>query len=227
MSFILKILESSDIERAKLEGLPWMRAMVEGQASQEDYLAFLFDLYHVVKHFCPTMAAAFSRCGDDGSPLRLHLQQAMHEEQGHDEMVLDDVKAFRVDVAQVISRQPSPPVVALLASNYHLVDRDHPAMVLGMLYTQEFMASCYAGLVANNMAESLGMSGDTGFSFLLSHSSLDQEHVVRLHNLIATFDNPGVQDKIVQAINLNFYLLRQWVQHLMKQPPETAGTVRK
>src|SRR5690606_22093784 len=56
--FVVDVLEAVDLQRAELERLPLLRRMRDGRCGRSVYCAFLADLYHVVWHFCPTMAAA-------------------------------------------------------------------------------------------------------------------------------------------------------------------------
>jgi len=119
--------------------------MIHHGLSLVQYKAFLHDLYHVVWHFCPTMAAAAARCDDRYRHVRYELYERIEEEKGHETWVLEDIEAIGGDVASVKAGPPSAPVQAMLAFNYHGVDRVHPCSVLGMLYMLEVVSSVYAG----------------------------------------------------------------------------------
>lgn len=214
MSFVLNVLEASDLHRGELEGLPLLRRMMDGRSSRSHYISFLSDLYHVVWHFCPVMAAAASRCPDEFRQVRTHLYQAMEEEQGHEQMVLDDLEVFGVEPGRTCGRTPSDPMQVLVASNYYLVDRVHPCSVLGMLYVLEFIASAYAGSIADSIAAGFGMPATSGFGFLKSHATLDQQHVERLHKLLNTIGQPLARQRVIEATNLNFYLFKEWIRQL-------------
>ena len=212
--FVVELLEATDLHRAELESVPILRQMLDGQCSRHEYIKFLSDLYHVVRHFCPIMGAAVSRCPDQFRQLRSHLYGAMQDEQGHEEMVLDDLAVFDVDIDRVRNSRLAGPVLALVSSNYHLADRGHPCSVIGMLYVLELISSAYAGSIAVGLARGFGMQPEAGFSFLQSHASLDEMHVVRLHALLNTINDEQAQQQVIEATNSNFYLFKEWIRQI-------------
>ncbi len=212
--FIVKFLEATDLQRAELESLPLLLEMIDGQCSRRLYIQFLADLYHVVRNFCPIMAAAASRCPDQYRQLRSHLYDAMQEEQGHEQMVLDDLAEFDIDANPVRDSRAAGPILALVSTNYYLADRAHPCSVIGMLYVLEFIASAYAATIAIGLARGFQMPPEAGFSFLQSHASLDAIHVVRLHALLNTLDDPQAQQAVIEAANANFHLFKEWIRQL-------------
>src|SRR5436190_1975830 len=73
MSFFITLIELTDASRRDFEALPKVHAMVHHGLPLAEYKAFLLDLYHVVWHFCPMMAAAAARCGDEFRGVRYEL----------------------------------------------------------------------------------------------------------------------------------------------------------
>lgn len=206
MSFFITLLEMTDASRRDLENVPKVHQMIHHGLSLDEYRAFLHDLYHVVWHFCPIMAAAASRCDDGLRGLRYDLYERIEEEKHHEEWVLEDLVAMQGDVAAARANPPSAPVQAMLGFNYHAVDRIHPASVLGMLYTLEVVSSVYGGRVSESIARSLDRSTDAGgFKFLSSHATMDVEHMAKLNKLVKTIDDLPAQQAIVNATRVNFY----------------------
>ena len=206
VSFFLTLLEMTDLSRRELEAIPKMNAMLVKGLSLPEYRAFLHDLYYIVWHFCPIIAAAASRCDDRFHQVRYELYERIQEEQGHETWVLEDVEAVGGSVSDVRSRPPSAPVQCMLGFNYYCADRAHPCAVLGMLYSLEVIASAYAGTLSQSIAKALGRAADgPGFKFLQSHSSMDQDHVAKLNVLMKTIDDAAAQDAIVNATRVNFY----------------------
>jgi pyrroloquinoline quinone (PQQ) biosynthesis protein C len=110
------------------------------------------------------------------------------------------------NVARVRDHLPSAPVQAMIAFNYFCAERAHPCSILGMLYSLEVIASVYAATLSQSIAKALGRDMDgPGFKFLLSHSSMDQDHVAKLNVLVKTIDDPVAQESIVNATRVNFY----------------------
>ncbi|MEC5217013.1 pyrroloquinoline quinone (PQQ) biosynthesis protein C [Actimicrobium sp. GrIS 1.19] len=211
MSFFIRLLEATDTNRREMEGIPAVQDMLHGKMSRASYEDFLLDLYHVVWHFCPIMATAASRCPDQFIDVRYHLYHNIEDEKGHENLVLDDLGAFDIAPATVRASQPSAAVQAMIAYNYHSAERIHPCCVLGMLYVLEIVSSVYGGQVAGAVAGGLGMELPKGFSFLDSHASMDVEHMARLRTLLQTIEDPAVQELVINAIQMNFYLFTQFL----------------
>ena len=127
MSFFITLIEDSDAGRRALEDEPRVHHMIHHGLKLEEYRAFLHDLYHVVWHFCPVMAAAAARLGDDFREVRYELYERIEEEKGHEAWVLEDVEAVGGDVAHVRTNPPSAPVQAMIGFNYYGAERVHPA----------------------------------------------------------------------------------------------------
>ena len=142
--------------RRALEDEPRVHAMIHHGLKLEEYRAFLHDLYDIVWHFCPAMAAIAARCGDEFRNVRYALYERIEEEKEHETWVLEDVGAVGGDVAGAKADPPSAPVQAMIAFNYHGAERVHPCSVLGMLYMLEVVSSVYGGRVSDSIARAAG-----------------------------------------------------------------------
>lgn len=214
MSFFIRLVEMSDAHRRELENAPRVHEMIHHGLKLAEYRAFLHDLYHIVWHFCPTMAAAAARCDDRFRQVRYELYERIEEEKGHETWVLQDVAAVGGDVDGVRSRSPSLPVQAMIAFNYYACERLHPCSVLGMLYVLEVIASVYGGRVADSIARAIGVEpgrdlAQCGFRFLSSHATMDADHMAKLNVLLKTIEDPGAQEAIINATRVNFHQFRQ------------------
>ena len=206
MSFFITLLEMTDSSRREFEAIPKMTSMLNHGLKPAEYRAFLHDLYYVVWHFCPIMAAAASRCDDRFRQVRYELYERIEEEKNHETWVLEDIEAVGGDTAHVKANLPSAPMQAMIAFNYFCAERAHPCSVLGMLYSLEVIASAYAATLSQSIAKVLGRDMDgPGFRFLLSHSAMDQDHVAKLNALVKTIDDPVAQEAIINATRVNFY----------------------
>jgi pyrroloquinoline quinone (PQQ) biosynthesis protein C len=206
MSFFITLVEMTDANRRELETIPKVNSMIHHGLSLAEYRAFLHDLYHIVWHFCPVMAAAAARCSDRFREVRYDLYDRIEEEKGHETWVLEDIEAIGGDVASVRAHPPSAPVQAMIAFNYFGAERVHPCSVLGMLYMLEVVSSVYGGRVSDSIARTLGRNVDAGgFRFLSSHATMDVDHMAKLNRLLKTIDDPEAQECIVNSTRVNFY----------------------
>jgi pyrroloquinoline quinone (PQQ) biosynthesis protein C len=209
-SFFITLVEMTDANRRDLENVPRVHSMIHHGLNLAEYRAFLHDLYHVVWHFCPLMAAAAGRCADRFRDVRYELYERIQEEKGHEQWVLEDIEALGGDVASVGSGAPSAPVQAMIGFNYYAVERVHPCSVLGMLYMLEVVSSVYGGRVSDSIARALGRDVDAGgFKFLSSHATMDQDHMASLNRLVKTIADPDAQQAIINSTRVNFVQFAQ------------------
>ena len=209
-SFFITLVETTDANRRDLESVPRVHSMIHHGLKLGEYRALLRDLYHVVWHFCPLMAAAAGRCSDRFNDVRFELYERIQEEKGHEQWVLEDIEAMGGDVASVRSGAPSAPVQAMIGFNYYAVERVHPCSVLGMLYMLEVVSSVYGGRVSDAIARALGRDVDAGgFKFLSSHATMDQDHMASLNRLVKTIADPDAQQAIINSTRVNFVQFAQ------------------
>lgn len=216
MKLVLRMMETADLQRGALETMPFMERMLAGYGTRDDYHRFLLDLYHVVQHFCPIMAVALSRCVGEHEDLRQHLYDSLSDEKDHEKLVAEDLEDLLEEPGHPELHEPSPPVRALIGTNYYQVDRGDPWSIVGLLYMLEFIASCYAGTLADSLSEAIKGS-ESCYRFLGSHASLDQHHVANLHALMEKISDQRAQQAVMASTNLNFYLFRQWIHYLGQQ----------
>ncbi|HEY8067942.1 MAG TPA: iron-containing redox enzyme family protein [Burkholderiales bacterium] len=210
MSFFITLVENSDASRRAIETSPKVDSMMHDGLTLAEYRAFLHDLYHIVWHFCPIMAAAAARCDDRFRDIRYDLYERIEEEKGHEAWVLEDVKAVGGDVLHVREAQPSPSAQAMIAFNYYAAERVHPCSVLGMLYVLEVMSSVYGGRVADSIAKAIGRDvAAGGFRFLSSHATMDADHMAKLNLLLKTIAEPAAQAAVIDSTRVNFHQFGQ------------------
>lgn len=206
MSFFVTLVEHTDAHRRELEAVPKVHAMIHHGLTADEYRAFLHDLYHVVWHFCPVMAAAAARCDDRFQQVRYELYDRIQEEKGHEGWVLEDIGAVGGDVEAARAQPPSAPVQAMIAYNYYSAERVHPCAVLGMLYMLEVVSSVYGGRVSDAIARAMGREvAAGGFRFLSSHASMDVDHMASLNRLVKTIADPAAQQAVIHSARVNFH----------------------
>jgi hypothetical protein len=109
---------------------------------------------------------------------------------------------------------PDPAARAMLAYNYYAIDRIDPHYVIGMLYVLELLSSGYASNIAQSISRAIDYPITRGFSFLDSHGTLDDDHLADLMGLIQSIESPDLVKKVVDSVDMNFYLFRQVISEL-------------
>lgn len=208
------LADITDRHRHKMEALPQLQAMLGGTYSKAAYVEFLVQLYPIVSNFCPLMAAAAGRCADRHTTLRQFLYQHIEHEKGHEAMVINDLEALGCQYSDLPNIHSGPAARAMLAYNYHVIDRVDPHYVIGMVYVLELMSAGYASKVAQSISRAIDQPITRGFSFLDSHGTLDDDHIANVSELIQSLESKDLVEKIVDSVDMNFYLLRQLISDL-------------
>lgn len=208
------LAEITGRHRHQMETLPQLQSMLGGNYSKSSYAKFLMQLYPIVSSFCPLMAAAAGRCADRHINLRQYLYEHIEHEKGHETMVMNDLEQIGYKYDNLPRINPSPAVRAMLAYNYYAIDRVDPHYVVGMVYVLELMSSGYASKIAQSISRAIDYPITRGFSFLDSHGTLDNDHLDHLIQLIQSLESPDFVEKVIDSVDMNFYLFRQLLSDL-------------
>ena len=176
MPFFEELQTRTAAERQALLAVPAIVDCLAGRVTRARYVAFLREAYHHVKHTVPLLMACGSRLGEDRSTLRAAVTHYIAEEAGHEQWILEDLRACGDDAYAARPAPPTPATELLVAYVYDYIARVNPAGMLGMVHVLEGTSSALATRAARSIAATLGLP-PAAFSYLTSHGALDQEHV--------------------------------------------------
>jgi pyrroloquinoline quinone (PQQ) biosynthesis protein C len=176
MPFFDELQTSTAADRAALLSVPAIVECLAGRITRTRYVGFLRQAYHHVKHTVPLLMACGSRLGEERAALRRAMTQYIAEENGHEEWILDDLRACGDDAEAARRSAPAPATELMVAYVYDYVARVNPAGFLGMVHVLEGTSSALATRAAHSIARALGLP-PAAFRYLTSHGSLDQGHV--------------------------------------------------
>ena len=198
MSFHDDLLAATARERAELIATPLIQAALEGRIERADYLAFLTQAYHHVRHTVPLLMACGSRLPARLEWLREAIGQYIQEETGHQEWVLDDLAAAGGDRAAAAYSAPSAATELMVAYAYDTIARGNPVGFFGMVLVLEGTSVALATRAAQSIEQALQLPRNA-FSYLLSHGDLDVEHTGFFERLMNRLDDPGDRVAVVHA----------------------------
>lgn len=205
MSFYQQLQQATASERAQLQAAPIIADVFAGQISVSQYLAFLTEAYHHVKHTLPLLMACGSRLPERLEWLRTAVAEYIEEECGHQEWILNDIKACGGDAEAVRRGQPALATELMVAYAYDTISRGNPAGFFGMVQVLEGTSIALATQAAARIAETLQLP-PKAFSYLTSHGSLDIKHVQFFEGLMNQISEPADQAAIIHAAKV-FYRL--------------------
>jgi len=205
MNLYQRLLNETTTERDYLLSSPIIKRCFSGDIETADYVAFLSQAYHHVKHTVPLLMSVGSRLPESKEWLREAVAEYIKEELGHQEWVLNDIASCGYDKEDVRASQPSMATELMVAYAYDMVNRVNPLGFFGMVHVLEGTSIAMADNAASNIKNALGLS-KKAFSYLVSHGSLDIEHVKFFETLMNKIDCAKEQDLIVQSAK-RFYIL--------------------
>lgn len=126
MSFYEHLKSATDDARRHLLTAPVVADCLQGRVAREDYLAFLGQAYHHVRHTTPLLMSLGGRLPERLSWLRPAVAEYIEEEIGHEEWILNDIAAAGGDAAAVRMSRPGLPAAALTYLRSHgTLDQEH------------------------------------------------------------------------------------------------------
>jgi pyrroloquinoline quinone (PQQ) biosynthesis protein C len=204
MSFYEELKSSTEEARAYLLSAPVVAECLQGRVSHQDYLAFLGQAYHHVRHTTPLLMSLGGRLPERLAWLRPAVAEYIEEEIGHDEWILNDIAAAGGDAEAVRHSRPELPAELMVAYAYDLIQRGNPAAFFGMVFVLEGTSADFALTAAAQIQQALGLPGKA-FSYLRSHGTLDQEHTQHLAALLEQMQ-PEDQADVLRAARVFFHL---------------------
>lgn len=205
MAFFDTLTEATASERQHLLSAPIIQKALTGNISMDDYVAFLEQAYHHVKHTTPLLMAVGSRLPEDKEWLREAVAEYIEEEVGHQEWILNDIAVCGYDKEVVRHSTPHPETELMVAYAYDTVSRINPIGFFGMVQVLEGTSVSIAENAADKIRETLNLP-KKAFSYMYSHGSLDQEHVKFFENLMNRIESPEDQAQIIHSAKM-FYRL--------------------
>jgi len=209
MSFYQQLQAATEKERQALIGTEMIQRTFNGDIAVDDYVRFLGQAFHHVKHTVPLLMSVGARLGDDKEWLRSAVAEYIEEEIGHQEWVLNDIAACGFDKEAVRQSTPHFETELMVSYAYDLVNRVNPVGFFGMVLVLEGTSVNLADSAADRIKTVLALP-ERAFSYLRSHGSLDQEHIKFLENLMNRFEDPDDQQLIIHAAR-SFYRLYRGV----------------
>lgn len=222
MTFFDDLQSQTRSEQQYLLSAPLIqRCMGQGQFSLQEYIAFLTQAYHHVKHTVPLLMAVGSRLSTEKEKYREAIAEYIEEELGHQEWILNDLAACGVDKETVRYARPNAATELMVAYAYDTVMRNNPMAFFGMVFVLEGTSINLATQAADIIQQRLDLP-NKAFSYLRSHGSLDQEHMVFFANLMNGLTEQKDKDDIVHAAKM-FFTLYGNIFRSIEQPHQSLA----
>jgi len=223
MNLYTRLQNDTIADRASLLATPIIEGCLRGEVSLPSYVAFLREAYHHVSHTVPLLRACKQALPDRLRWLDSALDEYIEEEAGHDEWILDDLRACGDDAEAVRHGQPGHATEVMVAYAYDGIARRNPLSFFGMVHVLEGTSVSLALMAADAIQKPLQLP-NAAFSYLRSHGTLDLQHTAHFEVLMNQIDDPRDQADIVHAARAFFRLYADVFRSLPL--PESTPTRR-
>ncbi|MCC6076160.1 TenA family transcriptional regulator [Pseudomonas sp. GCM10022188] len=205
MSFFDILQEQTRTEREYLLAAPIFAEVLAGRIGLGSYLAFLGQAYHHVKHTVPLLMACGARLPERLEWLREAIAEYIEEEYGHQEWILNDIRACGGDPEAVRHAIPNLPTELMVSYVYDRIARSNPVSFFGMVNVLEGTSIALATQAAAIIQDSLQLPAQA-FSYLTSHGSLDISHVEFFKTLMNRLDDAHDQAAVIHTARVVYRL---------------------
>lgn len=213
MSFFKQLQTDTFTERQDFLSIPVLQAGAKGCISLETYTCFLTQAYHHVKHTVPLLMACGSRLPERLEWLREAIGEYIEEEMGHQEWILNDLRACGLDADEIRNGKADNATEIMVAVAYDSIHRLNPVGFFGMVLVLEGTSIALATNAADAIQNKLGLP-DAAFSYLRSHGSLDISHMQTFESLMNRLEDPCDQQAVIDTANKMYHLYGQIFRNL-------------
>lgn len=198
MTFFEQLQAETASARQALFSIPVIQDAIQGRIQRSQYVAFLTQAYHHVKHTVPLLMACGSRLPERLDWLRRATADYIEEEIGHEQWILSDISACGADAESVRNGPAGFETRMMLAYAYHQIDRHNPVGFFGMVHVLEGTSVALASRAAATLQATLDLPAGA-FSYLSSHGSLDVDHVATFAGLMNRLTEPGDRAAVIEC----------------------------
>lgn len=217
MGFFQTLVNATEQERQQLFTAPIIHKALQGDVCLQDYIAFLSEAYHHVKHTVPLLMATGSRLQGPNHWLQKAIAEYIEEEIGHEEWILNDLAACGLNKEIIRLGVPHPRTELMVAYAYDQIQRVNPLGFFGMVHVLEGTSITTAERVAGSVQQALGLPNQA-FTYLRSHGALDQEHVKFFEDLMNRITNLDDQLCIIHSAKMFYQLYGDIFRSLTATP---------
>jgi pyrroloquinoline quinone (PQQ) biosynthesis protein C len=173
--------------------------------TRAQYVSFLEQAYHHVRHTVPLLMICAARLPDRLEWLREAAVDYIEEEIGHDQWILNDLAACGADREEVRRSAPGMATDVMVGYAFDTVQRRNPLGFFGMAHVLEGTSVALATRAASVLQATLGLPS-AAFTYLTSHGELDVDHTANFARLMNRLDDPDDRTDVVRAAKTFFRL---------------------
>ena len=205
MSFHEELTQSTATGREYLLASPIIGRALAGQIDRAEYIAFLTQAFHHVRHTVPLMMAVGASLPERLEWLHKELVHYVGEEIGHEQWILNDIAAAGGDPQAASLSVPAIATDAMVGYAWDTVQRRNPVGFFGMVFVLEGASVALALNAADQIQRSLSLPA-RAMTYLRSHGQLDREHIHHLAGILDRLEDSGDRAAVTRCAQVMFRL---------------------
>lgn len=213
MSFYQQLQNQTAEDRQRLLAAPIIVRCQKGEISREMYISFLTQAYYHVSHTVPLLMSAGGRLPPSHEAVRGSIAEYINEEYGHQEWILNDIRACGGDAEKVRNGMPGLSIEMMIAYLYYRIERVNPMSLFGMVLVLEGTSVSIATAVAAQVERTLGLP-EEATTYLRSHGELDQGHLQYFASVMDTITDTNDQTAIIHTARRIYRLYAEMLAQL-------------
>jgi hypothetical protein len=200
-----ELVRSTAPDRNALLAAPIIQAALAGQVTRDQYIAFLTEAYHHVRHTVPLLMLCAARLPERLEWLRKAAVDYIEEEIGHDAWILADIAACGADAEAAKRAAPGMATDVMVGYAFDTVQRRNPLGFFGMAHVLEGTSVALATRAAGALQVALGLP-DQAFTYLTSHGVLDIDHTAGFAQLMNRLEDEDDRADVIRSAKTFFRL---------------------
>jgi len=200
-----ELLAATAPDRQALLTTPIIQAALGGRVTRAQYVDFLTQAYHHVRHTVPLLMICAARLPGRLDWLRKASVDYIEDEIGHDEWILDDLAACGADADGIKRSEPGMATDVMVGYAFDTVQRRNPLGFWGMAHVLEGTSVALASQAADSLQQALTLP-DKAFTYLRSHGVLDIDHTAQFARLMNRLEEDGDRADVIRAAKTFFRL---------------------
>jgi pyrroloquinoline quinone (PQQ) biosynthesis protein C len=193
-----QLINETEVERTYLFNAPIFNNLKNRDFTVDNYINFLKEAYHHVKYTVPLMMLCGSKISFEKETYRKHIVEYINEEYGHHEWILNDLEACGMNRTDITNSLPKPATQAMISYVKDQIENVNPLAFFGMVQVLEGTSIQVATQSGEIVKDYLKLP-TKAFSYLFSHGSLDQEHILFFESLINSIEDEKDLNDIINT----------------------------
>ncbi len=190
---------------------------------RELFPEFLLRVHWLIRFSSPLMTSAKAECerradSDEVSAAMIpYLEEHLLEEDGHDELLLQDLESIGYPREDILRRLPDPSVASAQGAMHYWTVHHHPVAMFGSLVPSE----CYqTSMEAIDFLQKRSGYPRSAFRTIELHSELDKEHGEEALKFLDSLPLNEWHHEVLRVAALNFLAgTTQMYRELLDQFP--------